>query len=405
LTDEKPSISFGQELLTQEFVTFERIHVNVSQTLIITTEDRMNLWLSEVIARVKKQSEWIAPLGLVIAVTLTLTTASFKSFILPPATWHAIFVIVDIAAFLWLIVSLRHLRKPLVIAEEIARLKTYSPISESNPARGRQEMNASKKVDAKQLIKSSGESFTKGNYAEAESLIREALFAAEKEGNLNDTASSLHNLGTILSRMGRYEEALASYSKALTIKEKLGDQGPSVATTLNQLAQVYSAMRQYQQAEKLYEKSLSMVERIGDKNAEAIVLSNLASVYASQGRLSEAEALYRKALEIQEESGNWQSATTYNNLGNLYFSLHDLGKAHNAFQKSVSLLREHLGDNHPDTSSVLSNLAYVLDEEGKNEEAAILFRESLENLKNTLGINHPYVIQLAERERSLAKGT
>ncbi len=164
-------------------------------------------------------------------------------------------------------------------------------------------------------------------------------------------------------------------------------------------------MGQFQQAEKLYEKSLSMVERIGDKNAEAIALSNLASVYASQSRLSEAEALYSKALEIQKESGNWQSATTYNNLGNLYFSLHDLGKAHDAFQKSAALLREHLGDDHPDTSSVLSNLAYVLDEEGKNEEAAVLFRESLENLKNTLGINHPYVIRLAERERSLTKSS
>jgi hypothetical protein len=119
LTNEKPSIAFGQELLTQELVTFEQVHVNVSQTLIITTEDRMNLWLTDVIGRIKKQSEWIAPLGLVIAITLTLTTTSFNNFILPSATWHAIFVIVDIVAFLWLTISLRHLRKPLVIAEEI----------------------------------------------------------------------------------------------------------------------------------------------------------------------------------------------------------------------------------------------------------------------------------------------
>lgn len=136
MTDEKPTVAFGQELLTQELVTFEQVHVNVSQTLIITTEDRMNLWLREVIGRIKKQSEWIAPLGLVIAITLTLTTTSFNNFLLPSATWHAMFVIVDVVAFLWLVISLRYLRKPLIIAEEIEQLKTYSPIPDSNPEKG-----------------------------------------------------------------------------------------------------------------------------------------------------------------------------------------------------------------------------------------------------------------------------
>ena len=136
MTDEKPPVAFGQELLTQELVTFEQVRVNVSQTLIIATEDRMNLWLMGVISRIKKQSEWVAPLGLVIAITLTLTTTSFNNFLLPSATWHAIFVIVDVLAFLWLAISLRHLRKPLVIADEIEQLKTYSPISDTKPTKG-----------------------------------------------------------------------------------------------------------------------------------------------------------------------------------------------------------------------------------------------------------------------------
>ena len=89
-----------------------------------------------VIGRIKRQSEWIAPLGLVIAITLTLTTTSFNNFFLPSETWNAIFVIVDVVAFLWLLISLRHLRKPLVIADEIEQLKTYSPISDTNPTKG-----------------------------------------------------------------------------------------------------------------------------------------------------------------------------------------------------------------------------------------------------------------------------
>ncbi len=131
MTENKPPNSFGQELLTQELVTFERVHVNVSQDLIIVNEDRMHLWLGDILHRSRKQKEWVAPLSLVLAVTLTLTTTSFKDFFIPSSTWHAIFLIVDILSFCWLIASLRHLRKPLVLAEEIARLKTYAPASVS----------------------------------------------------------------------------------------------------------------------------------------------------------------------------------------------------------------------------------------------------------------------------------
>lgn len=121
------SANFGQELLTQELVTFEKIHVNVSQTLIITTEDRLNLWLTDVLAHQGKQSDWIAPLGLVIAVTLTLSTTTFRDFLFPAATWNAVFLLVELWSAIWLIATLRHLRRPLVISAEIAKLKSFSP--------------------------------------------------------------------------------------------------------------------------------------------------------------------------------------------------------------------------------------------------------------------------------------
>ena len=132
MTEENKTTVFGQELLTQELVTVEKVHVNVSQSLIITTEDRMHLWLREVMIRFRKQFEWVAPLSLFITITLTLTTTSFKNLVLPAETWHAIFLIVDIISFGWLIASLRHLRRPIILSEEISRLKTFSPAQVAN---------------------------------------------------------------------------------------------------------------------------------------------------------------------------------------------------------------------------------------------------------------------------------
>ena len=139
LTEENKKTAFGQELLTQELVTYEKVHANVTQELIIITEDRMHLWLREVMLRARKQFEWIAPLSLTIAITLTLTTTSFKKLLLTAETWHAIFIIVDIISFCWLIASLRHLRRPVDLAEEISTLKTFSPtqLSKNNERGGK----------------------------------------------------------------------------------------------------------------------------------------------------------------------------------------------------------------------------------------------------------------------------
>lgn len=127
MNDQSKTINFGQEILTQELVTFEKVHVNVSQSLIITTEDRIHLWLQGVMRRSMKQVAWINPLSLLIAVTLTLTTTSFKRFILPAETWYAIFVIINIASLIWFLRTLLYLGKPVVLSEEISKLKTFSP--------------------------------------------------------------------------------------------------------------------------------------------------------------------------------------------------------------------------------------------------------------------------------------
>ncbi|MBM4137097.1 MAG: hypothetical protein FJ241_09760 [Nitrospira sp.] len=117
---------FGKELLSQELVTFEHIHVNVSQTLVITTEDKIHLWLSKFSTKLERRREWIAPFGLVISITLALSTSSFNNFIFPSDTWLAIFVLLDVASVIWLFNALKHSRKIPSIKEAIEELKTFS---------------------------------------------------------------------------------------------------------------------------------------------------------------------------------------------------------------------------------------------------------------------------------------
>ena len=72
----------------------------------------------------------------------------------------------------------------------------------------------SSKNETIKLIEKSKESYSRGQYAKAEYLIKKALYLSEQEGNEADVASCMHNLGTILTSMGRYSEALARTPRA-----------------------------------------------------------------------------------------------------------------------------------------------------------------------------------------------
>jgi hypothetical protein len=121
------SSPFRHELLTQELVTYERVHVNIPRSLIVITEDRLQLWLSDLIRREKQRFDWLAPFGIVLSTTSALVTAEFKNLIVTAETWHTVFVVVDILAALWLAYALRRVAKPVNPGAEIKQLKDFSP--------------------------------------------------------------------------------------------------------------------------------------------------------------------------------------------------------------------------------------------------------------------------------------
>ena len=81
---------------------------------------------------------------------------------------------------------------------------------------------------------------------------------------------------------GKYDEALAMYEKALSIRlKKLGDDHPDVATTYNNMAVVYMNQGKYEEALAMYEKALSIsLKKLGDDHPDvATTYNNMAIVY------------------------------------------------------------------------------------------------------------------------------
>jgi len=79
------------------------VHQNLRQDVIITTGDKLELLLIKNKECLKSKNEWIAPLGILIALITALATADFQDSLgLSGDIWHAIFIIVSGFSFFWL---------------------------------------------------------------------------------------------------------------------------------------------------------------------------------------------------------------------------------------------------------------------------------------------------------------
>ena len=108
----------------ESMVSVERVSLNISQSVIVTTEDKVRLSIESYIKKQNRRTEWIAPFSLLVAIFAALATANFHDFLLDAATWKAMFLITSIGSLVWLIKSLYFLKDPVTIDDLIEDIKT-----------------------------------------------------------------------------------------------------------------------------------------------------------------------------------------------------------------------------------------------------------------------------------------
>jgi len=124
LTPQETSINIGT---INNLVNVSEVHLNVSQKLIVTTEDKVNLCLTKHIKLMEKRKGWIAPLGILITIIVTLSTTNFNNILwLEASTWKAIFIISGFLSTGWLVFAIREALKSEKVEDIITELKKDS---------------------------------------------------------------------------------------------------------------------------------------------------------------------------------------------------------------------------------------------------------------------------------------
>jgi Flp pilus assembly protein TadD len=236
-----------------------------------------------------------------------------------------------------------------------------------------------------------------GLFVQAEDMVAKALKFRQEASGANDSSTLLSASlrGSILSYMGKYEEAEAIHRQTLVEYEKvLGREHPNTLTSMNNLALVLDSQGKYEAAEAMHRQTLATNEKVlGKEHPNTLAsMNNLALVLGSQGKYEAAEAMHRQTLAIREKVLGKEHPNTLASMNNLAEVLNRQGKyeaAEAMHRQTLATCEKVLGKEHPNTLASMNNLALVLDSQGKYEAAEAMHRQTLATKEKVLGKEHP----------------
>jgi len=206
-----------------------------------------------------------------------------------------------------------------------------------------------------------------GNYTEAAELYQQSLDIFKEVGDMLSFATTLHNLGIIHQRQGNYAEAAKLYQQSLDIEKELGDE-IGIATSLGQLGIIHQDQGNYAEAAKFYQQSMDIFKEVGDKSGIATTLHHLGMIHQDQGNYGEAAKLYQQSLDIEKELGDKSGiATTLHQLGMIHQDQGNYGEAAKLYQQSLDIEKE-LG-HKSGIATALYNLGRIDEVQGNYENA------------------------------------
>jgi tetratricopeptide (TPR) repeat protein len=273
------------------------------------------------------------------------------------------------------------------------------------------ELAFSDEVKGPVLAEYGGLRHDRGEYSQAEDLLRRSVEAMERSVGAwhPEYGVALHELAVMLSSQCKYVEAESLLRRSLEVKEKsFGVSHHSYGASLHTLAGVLSRQGKYVEAESLFLQSLEVKEKsLGVLHpAYATSLHELAGTPFRQGKYVEAESLLRQALEIKEKSLGVSHPSLCMTLMNLAGVLGDQGKAEEGepfLERVLDIALDVHGPTHPDVAKILNMLAQLqaaLDRPEAPETAA----RALAALEATLGVDHPTTREVAPILQGIISG-
>jgi tetratricopeptide (TPR) repeat protein len=214
---------------------------------------------------------------------------------------------------------------------------------------------------------------------------------AEKMFHLSIDQSPGSNAAWTYLQLGLIYQDQGDYDKAKEQYEKIsfdGSDHPINAVLLHQYGMLNYYMGYQESAEEHHKRSLKMSENIKNEIGIASNKHQLGIIYRKQGNYDLAIKNFQASLKIAEDLENKPfKAKTLHQLGNIHKDQNNFGEAIDHYKKSLNI-NEKLG-NRRGIAAYYYQLGNICSKKGNSERAMEYFRKSLEideEIENKRGI-------------------
>lgn len=231
---------------------------------------------------------------------------------------------------------------------------------------------------------------------QAEKLLRTAYrLAEEANGRSVATARAASELGGVLAKQARFDEAQSAMEEALaTLTDLAPENTEDLRSLRTNLGSLYRRQGRVDEAVELLTKTVAEIEaELGPKECRLVApLVNLANALDDSDRVSESIAVFERALELSEECFGDDSPKTAIVLSNLGARLRGAGRASEDLEmqkRAVKILEDEYGDDFPDLAPILVNLAKAQMSVDELEDARETLQRSYALESAAVGVGHP----------------
>ncbi len=204
--------------------------------------------------------------------------------------------------------------------------------------------------------------------------IEKALELLEKD-DVARRIDALHQLGSVLTTTGKYDESIKAFSEMLELSHKLGARGKGGAA-LNRIARVHRMRGEEARAREVLVRALALFREGADLRGVASSLDDLAQVERLRGDIDAAQHAADEALAIRRAHGDKRGeAVSLTTITAIALSRGNLAAAEQAAQAALAI-REEINDRAGITSS-LNVLGALASERGDLERAEAFWKQAL----------------------------
>ncbi|XP_031265235.1 protein KINESIN LIGHT CHAIN-RELATED 2 isoform X1 [Pistacia vera] len=235
---------------------------------------------------------------------------------------------------------------------------------------------------------------SKGDYEAALEHYVLASMAMAANGHEIDVASIDCSIGDAYLSLARFDEAIFSYQKALTVfKSAKGENHPAVALVFVRLADLYHKIGKLRDSKSYCENALKIYGRPnpGIPSEEiASGLIDIAAIYQSLNELDQSLKLLKKALKIFGNTPGQQStiAGIEAQMGVMYYMMGNYSESYNILKSAISKFRASGEKKSALFGIALNQMGLACVQRYSINEAADFFEEARSILEKEYGPYH-----------------